>query len=85
MLLRKVSMRTIPPGAIMSQFHANRLLQALEACTGDDDDADSKVDEVLRTIPWHEIEVISADTDALHDAVTYALATWQPPNLSRPH
>jgi hypothetical protein len=68
----------------MSQFQADRIYEALEACDGSEE-GDAHVDHVLSSVPYHEIECVLAESDALHDAVVYALAMWTPPNLKRPH
>lgn len=63
----------------MSEFQAGRVRDAIDKLDGSEE-ANAALDQVLRTVPWHEAEVILAelgnDVDELHDAVAIALARY---------
>jgi hypothetical protein len=61
----------------MSALHASRIYEALEACDGSPE-GDARVDQVLSSIPWNEVEVVMADNDLMHDAIVVALTRWTP-------
>jgi hypothetical protein len=60
----------------LSTFQAQRIHDAIAALDGSEE-SNAALDFVLASVPWHEVEIIFDESDAVHDATVIALSKFE--------